>query len=197
MMNVREIGLLGIMYVLECVKCLVGYSVFFKERPKKIYGMAVGGVLVILLCFSGMADETEILDTILAYNFQLLDGVDKQVFGKCKQEFEIDDVDLSAIFSNLIKNAVEAVEEQKSGNRYIYVNIEQGKKYIRFNIKNSTDRCLKYSAKGIETSKRDKKNHGIGLNSIEKKVKRNGGFFEIKIGECVFEAIVTFRCEDK
>lgn len=137
----------------------------------------------------------EILDTILICNAQPLDDVDICVTGKCKLELEVDTVDFSIIFSNLLKNAAEAVENQKSGDKYIHVKIDQGKEYIRFSIKNSTDKHLELNADGkIETSKCDKKNHGIGLLSTAERVERNGGEFDIRLEENAFETILTLRC---
>ncbi len=136
----------------------------------------------------------ELLDIIFNYYLKDLEDVDVQISGMCQSIPNISNVDLCIIFSNLIQNAVEAVARQKDKNKFIGVKIEQGKEYIKFRIKNSTDiNPTQNHLDKIKTNKKDKKNHGFGLLNIKLAVEKNHGILEIQREPHTFEIILFFK----
>ena len=75
----------------------------------------------------------------------------------------ISQMDLCTIISNLLKNAVEAVD--KDGE--IAVHIVRKEKYVQVDIHNSCKTMPQISRmEEIKTSKADKENHGYGLDNV-------------------------------
>lgn len=81
----------------------------------------------------------------------------------------ISQMDLCTIISNLLKNAVEAVDNDGK----IAVHIVRKEKYVKVDIRNSCKTVPQINRMGeIETSKADKENHGYGLGNIKKTVEK-------------------------
>ncbi|MCI6677428.1 MAG: GHKL domain-containing protein [Clostridiales bacterium] len=110
--------------------------------------------------------------------------VEKRIGEIWDKEIMIFDMDLCSIFSNLIQNAIEALEKVKTDKKYLFINLEQGKSYARFEIRNSIEKRPERDQDGnIITTKDDKKNHGFGLINIRTIIEENKGKFEIEIRE--------------
>ena len=119
----------------------------------------------------------EIINTILNYYLSPIKTACKiTVKGYIPDELSIMRRDLCIIVSNLIKNAVEAVETVESSHRYITVVIKSGKIFLDIKINNSCNRADGIFVDGkITTSKKDKNNHGFGMKNIENVVKKYDG----------------------
>lgn len=100
----------------------------------------------------------------------------------------VSQMDLCTIVSNLLKNAVEAVET--GGN--IRVNIIRKEKYVQIDITNTyksnpemreTDR--------LETTKADKENHGYGIDNAKKAVFKYHGEFQYYMEENWFKVEIV------
>lgn len=99
--------------------------------------------------------------------------------------------DLCTIFANLMMNAVEACQNIQEEQKVIYVKTYCYEESIYINIGNPCMGKVFIGEDGlIETSKRDKKNHGFGTKNVLDTVKKNGGsiqyitqenWFEVKI----------------
>ena len=86
---------------------------------------------------------------------------------------EFDDVTFCSIFGNLIDNAIEAEinEEQKE----IRLSLKSAGDYLHITIQNRIHKPVLKNGAIPRTSKKDKKNHGIGLDSaIETIIQING-----------------------
>ena len=93
--------------------------------------------------------------------------------------------------SNILNNAVEAVNNQDySSQKYINVNFIVGKKYLRIEEHNSIDQSQIQSAQKLETTKDDKKSHGIGTKNIKRVVDKYDGVFKTEVKEDEFAIIV-------
>lgn len=122
----------------------------------------------------------DILDILLNYYLQSLEDIDITVTGMCKCKIEINDADFCIVISNLLQNAVEEIHRLEDEDRYIRINVEQGKSFFRLEIRNSSKAFFNKNKKLPETQKEDKENHGIGLINIIETMKRNQGKIEIE-----------------
>lgn len=87
----------------------------------------------------------------------------------------VDGIDIVAIFSNLINNAMEACMESEE--REIFVDLcTVNEIFTVVKVENSADREPVVDSGILKTSKQDKANHGIGIKSIKNSLKKyNGG----------------------
>ncbi len=133
------------------------------------------------------------LDMFLNHYFLPLKNVKISIWGRCSEDLLIGDVDFCIIFSNLIQNAAEAVERQEKGDKYIRVNMKQRLEYCEIAIQNSVDFQMDSV---IQTSKHDKKNHGIGLKNVAEAVRRNNGDFQWGIKDGAYLATVILKRQE-
>lgn len=96
--------------------------------------------------------------------------------------------DLNILLSNLLENAIEAME--KTSKRILDVYIKYEKNILYINIQNSFDGYIKQQRKSFLTLKPDKNKHGFGLNNIQAIVNKyqgqssfvpNGDIFRVDI----------------
>ena len=92
------------------------------------------------------------------------------------------------ILGNLLDNAIEAGE--KVANPYIKLAVTQRNNSITIMIENRTSEETKG---GIgKTTKKDKKNHGMGLQSVERLVKKYGGELKLERETGIFRVKIIF-----
>ncbi|EOU1888126.1 GHKL domain-containing protein [Clostridium perfringens] len=112
------------------------------------------------------------------------------------KELNIDNLDLCIVLGNLIDNAIEACEKinDKDVQKFIQVSarIYLNQIYIKV-INSKSNRVEKRNGKFL-TSKRDKKNHGIGLENVKESVYKNDGEMEIKDSKNTFEVSLYMKC---
>lgn len=100
----------------------------------------------------------------------------------CNINFEkcdfIEMIDVSAIFANMIDNAIEACKKVEN-NRYINIRGTIVKSYYVIKCENSKSNEIKIKNNKIISSKKDSFLHGIGLSSIKKSLKKYDGDMEI------------------
>lgn len=102
-------------------------------------------------------------------------------------QYSLEDVDLCIIFGNAIDNAIEACEKLQSDiPKIISVNIHQQKHVISVLISNPVAETPKIDNNMIATAKGDTVNHGFGLYSINRTVKKYNGSYELSCGEKLF-----------
>lgn len=125
----------------------------------------------------------EMVDIIMNYYCGLLpENVSIEIKSRCPVKIDLEDTDICTIFSNLFQNAVEEIIEHKIKGAKVIVEVQKGKQYVEYNIKNSmiTEISEKYINKnGLPKShKSDKSNHGIGMVNVKSTIERNHGKFE-------------------
>lgn len=99
------------------------------------------------------------------------------------EELPFEKADLCAVFANALDNAVEGCMGLAESMREIYLEARLGKGILAVNIKNACPvREMASAGKDAlpRTTKRDEKNHGFGLRSIQEIVKKYGGNIEIE-----------------
>ncbi len=138
-----------------------------------------------------ITEDTHLLENRITVNNGIIDailnqaayeamecGVKFRVFGIFTEESIIEPYDLCTIFSNLVKNALEAAE--KSEEKYVNVYVERKEDYISIRIENSFGgKLIKESGK-YSTTKEDNVNHGLGMENAKRAVRKyNGSFFTV------------------
>lgn len=133
-----------------------------------------------------------IIDAFLNYYVQMLEeDVEVSVTGCLTQEVAISDVELCTIFSNLIKNSVEELKKSGEGKKYLKIKVISGQQAFKIEISNSISGEGEIQGELPETTKKDKKNHGIGLRNVTETVEKNQGIFEWKAADACFQTVVT------
>ena len=87
-------------------------------------------------------------------------------------KINIDDLDLCIVLGNLIDNAIEACEKinEKEFQRVIQVSARIYLNQIYIKVINSKNNKVEKRNNKFLTSKKDKKNHGIGLENVKEAV---------------------------
>lgn len=146
------------------------------------------------------ATGNKVIDVMTNYYTSLLPAnVTVKVSGKA--EVCIDEIKLCTIYVNLLQNAVEELlRMQGDQSAFLEISIGKGEKFLQIIIRNSVieeqvgrntnERAI------FETKKKDKKNHGIGLQNVQKAVDDIGGKLEIKRNVEFFEVIVTLNVKN-
>jgi hypothetical protein len=127
----------------------------------------------------------KILDSLVNYYGAIIEPDAKlTVSGKIARDLELTDADLCTVFGNLLQNAAEGLTQVQNEEKYIRVQLEQGREYLRIKIENSASLIEitgeQFLNKFLKTTKRDKRNHGIGIRNVRDTLKRYSGTLEVK-----------------
>ena len=110
-----------------------------------------------------------------------------------REYIKMDAVDKSIVFQNAITNAIEAASKVENGFVVIDIASDEGK--LCAVIENSSEKPI--FEKGLfKTTKKDKENHGFGIESIEEILKRYDGKMEIFYADCIAKCTIC-ACFDK
>jgi sensor histidine kinase YesM len=136
--------------------------------------------------------ESDIISATL--NLKYSECLDKKI--KCTYQIVgnlsgVKDTDISILLYNLLENAIEACEGQKSP--FIDVKICDNKAYLMIIIKNSLRQITGKKSDKLTTTKADKNVHGFGLKTVSDIVKTYDGFMNISSDEDVFVADIRLR----
>ena len=103
----------------------------------------------------------------------------------------MEDMDISALFGNMLDNAIESVVKIKEKEkRLISLHVIQDKQFIRIRMENYCEEDVQFQDGLPITTKKDKRFHGFGMKSMKKIVEKYGGsvvagkvdnWFELKI----------------
>ncbi|MDO4620891.1 MAG: GHKL domain-containing protein [Lachnospiraceae bacterium] len=102
----------------------------------------------------------------------------------------MDDDDINAIFVNAIVNALEACEKVEEGKRKILIRAGKKGNEVMISFKNSMNPEEKNN--NLETTKKNKRSHGIGLPSIQRAADHYGGFMTVEQEEGTFHLALLF-----
>ena len=86
------------------------------------------------------------------------------------------DMDISALFGNMLDNAIESVEKlDEREKRLIHLKVAKQKNFLRIHIENYCEKQLTFRNGLPVTTKNDHQFHGYGLKSIQSTAKKYGG----------------------
>ena len=104
----------------------------------------------------------------------------------------MEDMDVSALFGNMLDNAIESAEKQhgETDKRLIWLYVTREKQFVRIRTENYCDGKILFKNGMPVTTKRDRRFHGYGMKSIKSTVEKYHGsvvaaqennWFELKI----------------
>lgn len=118
---------------------------------------------------------------------------------KIPEVINIDDLDLCIIYGNILDNAIEACTRIEDKNKEKFIDVKSNilRGYLTIKIVNSKDGVsIKKNGKFV-TMKKDKKNHGIGIYSVQKSVDKYNGQIILKDKEEVFTTCILVKCKNR
>lgn len=142
--------------------------------------------------------QNSVVDAILNryYSEAVNNDVKMEVEGKFPVDCKIENYDICTIFSNLLRNALEAT--MKAEEKWISVGCRYTDKVIVVEIANSFDN--KAGNGKSKTHKADKNNHGFGLINVEESIEKYNGMWYREQEDNVYKVTISFiyaRMEEK
>lgn len=107
--------------------------------------------------------------------------------------------DLASLCSNILNNALEAVQQiEEEASRRIWCQLLQKKNFLYIIVRNTTAGEVKIESDILETTKRDKNLHGFGLSIIKNIVEKYEGSYSLEWADYIFTIkIVLSTREDE
>lgn len=107
------------------------------------------------------------------------------------------EMDIYALFGNVLENAIEAAERAPSERRFISLKAARRGGMAVLLVENSYANELSYDDGELPaTNKPEAHHHGFGLRSVRDLAERNGGGISIQAEEGVFRLTVTLRAPE-
>lgn len=107
------------------------------------------------------------------------------------ENLKINEHELGVVLGNILDNAIEAAEKVEIRNKFVEVFIKYyTSETLMVIVKNAYDGKRDFTK--MRTTKKHKKDHGFGLESVREIMHKNNGFFQIKYDENVFEVKILF-----
>ena len=131
------------------------------------------------------------LDSIINYKLRNINDINLYIDVCIPKKLEISDVDMTVALGNLLDNAVRAVKE--SDRKELKINLKYKKGRLILQIENSYKNIVKSQGK-LQTTKKEKQGHGIGLESVREVAERYNGIMQIDYEDNLFVVLVILYC---
>lgn len=125
-------------------------------------------------------------------NHNLVDAIMQDTYSKAQEEhikfiakiqvekIPLTDLELCTVFSNLLNNAVEACRKAEKDKQYIVINSRVVNHFWTIQIINGFNGIVKAEKGKLKTTKIDKHQHGLGIETVEKIIASYDGELEIR-----------------
>lgn len=139
-----------------------------------------------------------VADAIVNYFYEHLPEQTRfELIGKFSRPFFVEDSDLCIVLSNLLKNAVEAIEklpipDEKEGTikRILFLELFSDDNEIKIILKNSSLSYTSAQLKHLNTTKTDTLNHGLGLENVKQVVQKYHGTMNMQWENGIFSTCI-------
>ncbi len=123
-----------------------------------------------------------ILTAITAHYIPMVDENTKvNITGRITKDFGLNNTELCSVYSNLLKNSLEELQRiDESVNKELNIRFDNGKNFGKIFISNSMKDPSSFRGLASKTAKDDKKNHGFGIQNINRIVSKHNGTFTIR-----------------
>ena len=123
--------------------------------------------------------ENTILNAVICEKMEQCSIKNIKIEVQVNSDKDMDSIEYGVVLSNLLDNAIEAEEQEKEENRYICLNIGVEQNMIHLVVSNYIAESVLQNNTLLETSKKNKQFHGIGLRGVKEFVKNKKGEIEI------------------
>lgn len=111
-----------------------------------------------------------------------------------QEEIPVEQPDLCAMFANALDNAAEAIKKEEFPEEKRWISLESRFQKGMFVLSVKNPSSIKVmEGKLPDTGKADRKNHGVGLKSIQEAVKRYQGNMELHTENGIFELFLWIQ----
>ena len=132
------------------------------------------------VCYTGEPIIDSVINIKLKYAHELGINIAKRIKVAA---FNLDKIELCRAIGNVLDNAIEGCQRSGLSERHIYISIQQLDDKIVVEItNNATDVDLN----NLQTSKKNKSAHGIGLSSIQSSVEKLNGYMKYDFKNSIF-----------
>jgi hypothetical protein len=141
-----------------------------------------------------------VVDSLINYQHSLAqkEGIDIKCYVFVPEHLPFNGADLCIILRNLLDNAIEASGKLEADRRHVDVTVSQVKGSLCIVIRNAYEgRIRKNSSGQILTSKKDYRNHGIGLASVQRTVDKYNGEMIADYDGAIFKVTVLLYPPEK
>lgn len=147
---------------------------------------------------SSFATQNPVVDVVMNQKYQQarLAGINVVAVMNDLKGIPMAEEDLVVLLSNLLNNAIEACGRLKKKRREIKFKFVQKQEKVVLSIKNPIEKRLIKVNNQIKTTKRNEKEHGIGLGNVAKIIEKYGGeeMYSDEGGE--FSYVIVFSREE-
>ena len=123
--------------------------------------------------------ENTILNAVICEKMEQCSIKNIKIEVQVNADKDMDSIEYGVVLSNLLDNAIEAEEQEKEENRYICLNIGVEQNMIHLVVSNYISESVLQNNALLETSKKNKQLHGIGLRGVKEFVNNKEGEREI------------------
>ena len=123
--------------------------------------------------------ENTILNAVICEKMEQCSIKNIKIEVQVNADKDMDSIEYGVVLSNLLDNAIEAEAQEKEENRYICLNIGVEQNMIHLVVSNYIAESVLQNNTLLETSKKNKQLHGIGLRGVKEFVNNKEGEIEI------------------
>lgn len=132
------------------------------------------------VCYTGEPIIDSVINIKLKYAYELGINITKRIKIAA---FDLDKIELCRAIGNVLDNAIEGCQRSGLSEQHIYISIQQIDDKIVVEITNTaTDVDLN----NLQTSKKNRSAHGIGLSSIQNSVDKLNGYMKCDFKNNIF-----------
>ena len=123
-----------------------------------------------------------ILTAITAHYITTVDKNTKvTITGRLTKDLQLSNTELCSVYSNLLKNSIEELQRiGESVHKELRIRFDNGNNFGKIYISNSMKDPSSFRGLASKTTKGDKKNHGFGIQNINRVVSKHNGTFTIR-----------------
>lgn len=144
-----------------------------------------------------VATGNETLDMILASKMVMMQdkGIEFDFTGSLTGISYMKPADLCIVFSNLIDNAIEAVEQCVK--KQIHIKVTHSPEFCLCVIENTVKNKVLYTDGTLFTTKEDINNHGIGLQNVKEILEKYSAELDFESEEMFFRVKILFQKQER
>ena len=132
------------------------------------------------VCYTGEPIIDSVINIKLKYAHELGINITKRIKIAA---FDLDKIELCRAIGNVLDNAIEGCQRSGLSEQHIYMSIQQVDDKIVVEVTNT---AADVDLNNLQTSKKNKSAHGIGLSSIQSSVEKLNGYMKCDFKDNIF-----------